>query len=348
MTEDQALISEQGSDGVRIRSLQKVYYPSPPWLRVLVRTNIREPIHAIKEINLDVAPGEICAVVGPNGAGKTTTFRILVGLTTLTGGSARIMGYDCNDESPAVRRLVGWMPAEDRSLLMRLTCAENLHFHGRLQGMRGDHLRKRIVETLEQVGLGHAHDNSVFSLSAGMRARLQLARALLHSPEVLILDEPTGSVDPVASHELLNLIIEIVAEERLATLISSHRLEEIEALHSHVILLDKGEVRYDGDLDDLRREWELKRVDLTFSSPEAARLATDTIITKGIAMVERKEDAELEVTLPTDASTGSLLHGLADHVADVVRISESQTPLRDILAHMYQRTNIEDAGSDQE
>lgn len=323
-------------DGVRVRSLEKIYYPSPSWLRVLVRTNIREPIQALDGISLDVGPGEICAIVGPNGAGKTTAFRILVGLTTPTSGEARIMGYDCHKESFAVRRLVGWMPAEDRSLLMRLTCAENLHFHGRLQGMRGEHLRKRIVETLEQVGIGHAHDNSVFSLSAGMRARLQLARALLHEPQVLILDEPTGSVDPVASHELLNRIIDIVEDQRLATLISSHRLEEIEALHAHAILLDKGQVRYDGDLDTLRRDWERIRVDLTFTSADTAHWATTIIEGQQLGQVNGTGSPQVEVTLAPDVSTGALLHRLSDRIGDLTHISESQTPLRDILAQMYQ------------
>lgn len=306
-------------------------------MRVLVRTQIREPIQALDHLSLDVEPGEICAVVGPNGAGKTTTFRILIGLTTSTGGTASVLGYNCDRQSVAVRRLVGWMPAEDRSLLMRLTCADNLHFHGRLQGFKGQDLRDRIRRTLNLVGLGKYGDNSVFSLSAGMKSRLQLARALLHDPRVLILDEPTGSVDPVASHELLNLIIGIAEEQGLATLISSHRLEEIEALHSHVILLDRGQVRYDGDLDELRAEWDRLKVELSFRSVESAQSAAKIVAEYRLGTADVGYDGDIGVILDPDVPIGVLLDRLSSHLGDVTSISESRTPLRDILAQMYER-----------
>ncbi len=196
----------------------KTYYPSPGWMKAMVRSNIVQPVVALDGIDFSVEPGEIVAVVGPNGAGKTTTFRILVGLTTPTSGTATIMGHNSEHESVAIRRLVGWMPGDDRSLLMRLTCEENLRFHGRMQGMKGESLKARIAESLELVDLGHAAKKSIFALSAGMRARMQLARALLHDPKVLILDEPTGAVDPVAAHGLINLIMDIVETRRLAAL----------------------------------------------------------------------------------------------------------------------------------
>ncbi|MGH8872432.1 MAG: ABC transporter ATP-binding protein [Acidimicrobiia bacterium] len=322
---------------VRVSNLSKTYYPSPGWMRLLVRSNIQREVVALDHINFDVGPGEICAVVGPNGAGKTTTFRILVGLTTLTSGEARVLGYDCDRQSVAVRRVVGWMPAEDRSLIMRLSCAENLHFHGRLQGLKGDDLRRRIRDTLSKVGLADAAESSVFALSAGMKARLQLARALLADPKVLILDEPTGSVDPVASHDLLNLIISIVEEQKLAALISSHRLEEIEALHSHAILLDKGQIRYDGDLDTLRLDLDRPSLELVFVDADAARRAAKEIEAPGLGEVLTSEGPVLQVVLAGGVSVGQVLNSLGGLLGEVEHLTEKQTPLRDLLAQMYRR-----------
>jgi ABC-2 type transport system ATP-binding protein len=228
------------------------------------------------------------------------------------------------------------MPAEDRSLIMRLSCAENLRFHGRLQGLKGDELKGRIQDTLSKVGLAHAAESSVFALSAGMRARLQLARALLHNPRVLILDEPTGSVDPVASHELLNLIISIVEEQKLAALISSHRLEEIEALHSHAILLDKGQIRYDGDLDTLRLDLDRPVMELVFASPAAADKAVGLILPEIGTMISN-EESTIEVMLNGGTGVGQLLTALDGLTAELEHVRELKTPLRDLLAQMYQR-----------
>jgi ABC-2 type transport system ATP-binding protein len=330
---------------VRVENLSKVYYPSPGWMKFLVRTNIKREVVALDGISFEVGPGEICAVVGPNGAGKTTTFRILIGLTTSTSGEARLMGLDCNRESVSVRRLVGWMPAEDRSLIMRLSCAENLYFHGQLQGLSGEDLRERVRVSLSRVGLTHAAESTVFALSAGMRARLQLARALLHDPRVLILDEPTGSVDPVASHELLNLIIEIVESRGIAALISSHRLEEIEALHSHAILLDRGQIRFDGDLDTMRKQLDRPSVEIEFATVDAAQRAAKEIENPGLGEAVHVEGASLTCILAPEVKMGSVLVALSPLIDQVTHVREVQTPLRDLLAEMYQRGN-EQGGQD--
>ncbi len=325
------------SAGVTIQDLTKTYYPSPGWMKLLVRSNIKEPVYALKGIDLEVGPGQICAVVGPNGAGKTTTFRILIGLTSSTSGSARVMGRDCGKESIEVRKLVGWMPAEDRSLIMRLSCAENLYFHGRLNGMSGQNLKDRIRDSLAIVGIAHAAESSVFALSAGMRARLQLARALLHDPKVLILDEPTGSVDPVASHELLNLIIETVEKRELACLISSHRLEEIEALHSHAILLDRGQIRYDGDLDTLRVELERPSIEIEFTSLEDAQKAAQIVKGPGLGEAVGVDGNLLHFVLLPGVTVGRILVALERFTDQMLHFREVQTPLRDLLAEMYAR-----------
>ena len=338
---------EPVASGVRVEDLSKTYYPSPGWMKFLVRSNIKQEVVALDQISFDVAPGEICAVVGPNGAGKTTTFRILVGLTSSSAGSATISGFDCNRESVAIRSIVGWMPAEDRSLIMRLSCAENLRFHGRLQGFKGEDLRERIRDNLAKVGLAHAADSSVFALSAGMKARLQLARALLADPKVLILDEPTGSVDPVASHGLLNLIIDLVEKQGMAALISSHRLEEIEALHSHAILLDKGQIRYDGDLDTLRSRLDRPTVEVEFMTAEPVARARHQIESKDLGeVVPTEEETTLQIMLKPDVPMGGVLTALDGELDQIAHLRELQTPLRDLLAQMYNQGRRERTDGD--
>ncbi|MFN2557305.1 MAG: ABC transporter ATP-binding protein [Nitriliruptorales bacterium] len=328
-----AVRAVEGQSIVSLRQLGKVYEPSPTWMRFLVRSNIREPIVALADVDLDVYPGEIYAIVGPNGAGKTTLFRILIGLTTPSTGSAAVFGLDASSQSEAVRRLIGWMPAEDRSLFMRHTCAENLFFHGRLHGLSRHDLRARIPEILDEVGLAGRERSSVFSLSSGMRARLQLARALLPHPRLLILDEPTAAVDPVGAYELLQLIMRVVDEHRLAALISSHRLEEIEALHSHVALLDRGRIRYKGDLEELRRQWDRPQVEVAFSSGVAARRASQLLGPHG--HVTHVHLTEVACSPNPGVTTGDLLRALAPVMNDIRHIRERPIPLRELLAKIY-------------
>ena len=304
-------------------------------MKALVRTNIKEPVVALDDISLSVSPGEILAVVGPNGAGKTTTFRLLVGLTTPTRGAVSVMGYDATEQSVGVRGLVGWMPGDDRSLLMRLTCTQNLLFHGRLQGLSGKQLDRKIQDVLELVDLGHAADKTIFALSAGMRARIQLARALLHDPSVLILDEPTGAVDPVAAHKLLNLITEIVAEKKLGAMLSSHRLEEIESLHSRVVLLDRGKIRYDGDLDTLRDRLDRPCLEVQFAQPEIAELASKAVRSSRVAASVTRQDETVRIILEHGTPAGAALTEIGHMLPDVRRVDEVQRPLRDLLSEIY-------------
>lgn len=315
---------------IQVRDVSKVYVPSPLWLRALIRTSTREPVHALKGVSLDVGPGKICAVVGPNGAGKSTLFRILTGLTTPTTGSAMVAGLDAEHQSTAVRRVVGFMPADDRSLWLRNTCVENLQFHGRLQGMHDDDLKKRIRETLELVGLTRARNRVGFALSSGMRARLQIARALLHRPRVLILDEPTGNVDPVGAFELVRLIKDITVRHELAVVISSHRLDEVEELHDAVLLLDKGRVIYHGSLDLMRQRWEKPQIVVEFADEAGAATGARVIDERlggGVADISGRK-----VSVSTEAAAGEVIGILNGQVASIISVAASRMPLHQLMS----------------
>ncbi len=323
-----------GDDVIVLSGLTKLYEPTPGWMRVFARTHITEPVRALDGVDLTVRAGEICAIVGPNGAGKTTLFRIIVGLTVASSGAGSVLDYDLQRHSEQIRRVVGWMPSEDRSLLMRSTCKENLQLHGRLQGMTRAQLAQRIPEVLESVNLGRQTESMVASLSAGMKARLRLARALLPSPRALILDEPTGAVDPIAAHGLLNLIMELVRSQRLAVLISSHRLEEIEALKSKALLLDGGRVKYSGDLDTLRKRWETPQLELTFADVATAALAMARLREGGLAAEQDKET--VLCPYPATGGAGTVLACLGALAAQVQHVREQPMPIRDLIARVYQ------------
>lgn len=332
-----------GNDNVILLSgLTKLYEPTPRWMRLFARTHISEPVRALDGVDLVVREGEICAVVGPNGAGKTTLFRILVGLTTATEGTGSLLGLDVGRDSEQIRQLVGWMPAEDRSLLMRATCKENLQLHGRLQGMPRRELAAAIPRVLETVNLTAQTDTVVAALSAGMKARLRLARALLPSPRALILDEPTGAVDPIAAHGLLTLIMDLVEQERLAVLISSHRLEEIEALQSQALLMDKGRVKYSGDLDSLRREWERPRLELAFARADVAGHAAVELVAQGFDVTV--EETSVFCQLTHKDRVGAVLAAVGPLAASIQHLRETPMPLRDLIAQVYSRQGLTGSG----
>jgi ABC-2 type transport system ATP-binding protein len=328
-----------GNDEVIVLSgLTKLFEPTPQWMRIFARSHIKHPVQALDGVDLVVRAGEICAIVGPNGAGKTTMFRILVGLTTASSGQGSVLGLDVGRDSEQIRQVVGWMPAEDRSLLMRATSRENLYLHGRLQGLSRRSLATRIPEALATVGLSEQVDSVVVGLSAGMKARLRLARALLPEPRALILDEPTGAVDPIAAHGLLKLIMSLVEEKRLAVLISSHRLEEIEALQSQALLMDKGRVKYSGDLESLRTTWERPELELVFDSHYSAHRAAQHLISEEVGV--SAHDTTLRCRLQPGQSVGSVLAGLGSLVSSIQHVREIPMPLRDLIAQVYAREPV--------
>jgi ABC-2 type transport system ATP-binding protein len=327
--------TNDSDDVIVLSGLTKLYEPTPRWMRIFARSHLTEPVLALGGVDLVVRAGEICAVVGPNGAGKTTMFRIIVGLTTATGGHGSVLGLDVAKDSEQVRQVVGWMPSEDRSLLMRATCKENLQLHGRLQGMPRNELAERIPYVLETVNLAPQTETVVAGLSAGMRARLRLARALLPGPRALILDEPTGAVDPIAAHGLLTLIMDLVKQERLAVLISSHRLEEIEALQSKALLLDQGKVKYAGDLDSLRQEWERPELELELADEPAAAAVADLLRAQNLdvstdGLVVRCRPGRYD-------KVGAVLARLGPLTQSIEHVREIPMPLRDLIAQVYRQ-----------
>jgi ABC-2 type transport system ATP-binding protein len=197
-------------------------------------------VTALNNIDLTVPPGEVVALLGENGAGKSTLLRILATTILADEGRASVAGYDVETASEAVRRSVGILLPDERAWYLRLTGFENLHFFGALYGLSLSTVKRRSRELLEEFDLLHAANRPFSSYSSGMRLRLSLARSLIPEPEVLLLDEPTRSLDPVATKGFRDLVGKVVQSRGTAVLVSTHDLHEAGAMGSRVAILSRG------------------------------------------------------------------------------------------------------------
>ena len=203
----------------------------------------------LKGISFDVHSGDIFGYLGPNGAGKTTTIRILLGLLRADSGELDILGEDVG--LGVTRMKIGFALDPD-GLYDTMTASENLQFYADIYGVSG--AGTRIGRVLELVGLDDRAADRVGTYSKGMRQRLSLARAMVHDPEVLILDEPTSGVDPTGQIEIRKILLDIARKEKKTVLLSSHNLDEVQRICNRIALIDRGEIKLYGELEDLRQE----------------------------------------------------------------------------------------------
>lgn len=201
--------------------------------------------HALDRVDLEVGWGEQVALLGPNGAGKTTLLRILANLVLPDAGEALVCGLDVSVQGEAVRRLIGVDLGGERAWYWRLTGRQNLLFYAALRGFRRRAADVRAARLLTDVGLAEVADRRVGQYSTGMRTRLSLARALLGEPRVLLLDEPTASIDPASSASFRELLAAVVGSRQVAALFSTHDFDEASSA-DRVVVLDRGRVVFSG------------------------------------------------------------------------------------------------------
>ncbi len=248
---------------------------------------------ALRDISFRIQKGEIFALLGPNGAGKTTTIRLVNGLLNTSSGTIKVLGYDPHKDGVVVRRKTGVL-TETPALYDRLTAVENLMFFGKLNGMSEADLHKRIQDLLDYFDLSEHADQRVGTYSRGMRQRLAIARALLHHPELLFLDEPTSNLDPEIARQVQELILKIKEEEGCSVVICTHRLYEAEQVCDHAAIMHQGKILAEGSLQELREASGLtKRVRFTFREAVAEGFEQDIARITNVEKIDLINEKEL-------------------------------------------------------
>lgn len=203
----------------------------------------------LDNVDLDIAEGEILGLLGPNGAGKTTLIHALAGLISVDSGNIRVFGRDQQENLLAIKRKIG-LVTQEVTVFHDLTARENLAFFGGIYGLRKEQLRKRVNSTLELLGLADYGRKLPGKFSGGMKRRLNIACALVHNPEFLIMDEPTVGIDPQSRNHILETVREL-NRQGTTVLYTTHYIEEIQSIASQVVIMDQGQVIAQGTIDEL-------------------------------------------------------------------------------------------------
>lgn len=228
---------------------------------------------AVDDVSFHIAPGETYGLLGPNGAGKTTVISVICGLLPSTNGTVTVADQPVTTSTVDVRRRIGYVP-QNIAVYPDLSAAENLRFFGSLYGLSGQQLKNRIAEVLGVLGLKSRADDRVEHFSGGMQRRLNIGLALLHEPELLVLDEPTVGVDPQSRNAILDAI-ESLSADGLALLYTTHYMEEAQRLCDRVGIMDEGKLIAEGTRRDLVRQintMDLIRLDFN-DSPDFGAIA---------------------------------------------------------------------------
>jgi ABC-2 type transport system ATP-binding protein len=281
---------------------------------------------AVDGISLDIKPGQLLALLGQNGAGKTTTVRMLTALLNPTRGWARVAGFDVTKNGRDVRSAVGVL-TEQHGLYMRMTADEYLDFFGQVYRLSPKFRSSRSTELMEYFGLAEVAHRRIGEYSKGMRQKLALARALLHDPAVLLLDEPTSAMDPESARLVRDEIARLKSSQR-TIVICTHNLAEAEELADIIAVVYRGRLLIKGTLDELKDkvlgtpEYEVK-----FSEPwDAGQLK----LPEGVELVARKPDGfRFRVNHPETANP-QLISSLISSAASVVSVQEGSRSLEEV------------------
>jgi len=229
---------------ISIRNLSKTYPVPFRRLRAFFRRTVKDPVEALRDVSFAVETGEIFGLIGRNGAGKTTLTKIVATLVQPTTGTVSVHGRDSVSDDEHVRRQIGLATAEERSFYWRLTSEQNLMFFARLHGLSDRVAKERIKDVFAKLELDEVARRRFGELSTGNKQRLAVARAMLANPPVLLLDEPTRSLDPLAAARMRDLIRSLAEQDPPVTiLLTSHNLAEVETLCARVAIISRGRIR---------------------------------------------------------------------------------------------------------
>ena len=291
----------------------------------------RKKIAALKQVSFQVARGEIFGLLGPNGAGKTTLIKILLGIVRKTAGDARVLGFRAG--SRQTRKQIGYLP-ESHQIPRHLNGKHTLEYYGGLSGMSAGDVKRRGTQILEQVGLARWANTSVKKYSKGMKQRLGLAQAILHQPDLVVLDEPTDGVDPGGRADIRRILRQL-SDQGVTIFLNSHLIQEIELVCDRVAILNQGSLVCVSGVEELTKD---TRIRMQLAGPESAIRA---------ALGTHLEDLELLSEDLWQARLGTLNQQEIDKAIDVLRqqsvsiqaITQDSSSLEQAFLQLVQHEN---------
>jgi len=282
-------------NAIEIRNLRRVYKSTEG----IIKRKVKEVI-AVEDVSFDIGNGELFGLLGPNGAGKTTTVKMLTTLLIPTSGKATILGLDIVRDAEKVRPRIGFIFGGERGLYGRLSGLDNLRYFSSLYYVDSQVSRKRIPELIDLVGLEGREKEKVEGYSRGMRQRLHIARALLHDPEVLFLDEPTMGLDPIGAREL-RIAVKNLQSEKKTILLTTHYMFEADALCQRIAVINKGRIVALDTPDKLKenvQDLSVVEIEVFGMPPEYMEKIKNLNFVANVAVENRDQRQVLQVQTP--------------------------------------------------
>ncbi|MHB1224485.1 MAG: ABC transporter ATP-binding protein [Gemmatimonadaceae bacterium] len=332
-----------GAPMVSLREVTKSFPVRRDWRQAIRHPTARDGFPVLRDVSLTIQPGEFFGLLGPNGAGKSTLFKTLATLILPDGGTVVIDGHDVVREAGRVRRLVALVGTDERSLFWRATASDNLALYATLHGLRGAEARRRVAESLETVELADTGRRMVGQFSSGMKQRLLIARALLPRPRVLLLDEPTRSLDPISARRFRAFLrTELAGRQRCTLLLATHNPEEALDLCDRVAVLHHGRLLAVGPADALVARYGEDRYSVAVPAAQSPRLlgllAAHAIAPVTVTPLPPDERARgddrdrVEVVIPAAGPTSTAtIRMLLDGGVDVLWFERVGLTLADLL-----------------
>jgi ABC-2 type transport system ATP-binding protein len=294
---------------------------------------------AVDGVSFQVQRGQTVGLLGPNGAGKSTTVSMICGLIKADSGTVTLDGQPVGQGASAAKQKLGLVP-QDLALYEELPAIENLKLFGALYGLKGAALNKRAEEVLALVGLSDRAKDKPSTFSGGMKRRLNIAAALLHDPQLLILDEPTVGVDPQSRNAIFDTLEALKAQGR-SLIYTSHYMEEVERLADHIVIIDHGKVLADAEPAELYRRLPAQAA-LQVELADTARVPAETVVAAlaglpGVAGV-RHEGAQIDISLHATTHAAPVLRWLDEQGHALAHFSTARTKLEDIFLSLTGRT----------
>ena len=328
---------------IEVKGLAKhyrVYRKNAGWLASLSGLFHRkyDIVRAVKDVSFQIERGEMVAFLGPNGAGKTTTLKLLSGLIYPTSGTATVLGYIPWQRTNAYRKRFSLVMGQKNQLWWDLPAQESFTLHREIYGIEARAFQKRLDELADLLDVRNLIRQPVRELSLGERMRMELIASLLHSPEVLLLDEPTIGLDVVSQRKVQGFLRHYQAEQDMTVLLTSHYMKDVEALCRRAIIINEGEIKHDGPLEEIvDRFSSVKQIHLQFGGTEIP----DDIDRYGKLLERMPPRVKLEVPRQ---EIPKVLAALLDRYT-IEDVGVQERPLEDVIAELFSQQKAESTAS---